>query len=261
MKRLIAWTTIIAIAIVLTIVIFGGSTDSYHPVALEEKLSTTNNLYLASDNDQFGVPGFEYGGDFSTSVEMLQLKDWFTDEKIQDVLADAVTAKGECNVRYSDTDLVFTAFGGKCYTLGFHLSRSLKCYMLDFVARFEDPQITGVSSIDPTVNHMSYKDSCQYFYQMIEEFETAYGKPIYQDITKSLEDAERDSFLSESTLICNYATWKNSGSYGTSVLHLYACPIRISYLGTDVLTLAVYVYVGSEIPGVSFESLVEELPK
>ena len=226
---------------------------------LEEKLSAADGSLMVSGGDQFGISGFTYGQDFSASVGMLQLEEWFPEERVRDITTDAAGAEGACNVRYSDTDLVFTAFGGVTYTLGFHLSRSLKCYMLDFTARFEEPRTMGAALGGPAANEMPYEDASRYFYGLLDAFESAYGSPADQDTAQDLRDVKGLGAADGVLPVGNYATWRTSGPLGASVLHLYARPIRDSYDG--VLTLTVYVYVGAEIGDVSLEEILEELPR
>lgn len=116
----------------------------YHPCMLEEALSPMSGSLLPSGAEQFGVPDFSYGEDFPTTVKMLGLQEWFTEDRMNFVLDNIESAKGQCNQYYSDTQFSFTAFGNKKYTLGFHLSKTLKCYMLEFTASFEDPKQTNI---------------------------------------------------------------------------------------------------------------------
>lgn len=162
-KRLIAWG-IIALVILVPVFLTIDKHRGYHPRMLEEMLSPMSGSLLSNDSSQFGIPGFEYGKDFPTTVKMLDLQEWFTEERVDSILGEMEQAKGQCNQGYGDSRFYFTAFGGKKYTLSFNLSKDLKCYMLEFACSFEDPKvIPAIIASNQELNSMTYEDSCQYF--------------------------------------------------------------------------------------------------
>lgn len=92
-KRFVAWG-IIALVILIPAFLTIDKHRGYHPRMLEEMLSPMSGSLLANDSSQFGIPGFEYGEDFPTTVKMLDLQEWFTEERIDSILGELEQAKG-----------------------------------------------------------------------------------------------------------------------------------------------------------------------
>lgn len=259
-KRFVAWG-IIALVILIPAFLTIDKHRGYHPRMLEEMLSPMSGSLLSNDSSQFGISGFEYGEDFPTTVKMLDLQEWFTEERIDSILGELEQAKGQCNQAYADSRFYFTAFGGKKYTLLFNFSKDLKCYMLEFICSFEDPEvIPAMIASNQEVNPMTYEDSCQYFYELLSAFKDSYGVPYQENTSFTLQSAQVDNVAKNPYSICNDAQWLITGDTGSSILCLYAAPITDVYTDDTTLNLVIRINVAKEIPGVSLDEIMDSLP-